>query len=342
MIRILTIGDMHLKIGNKMRDEAMLNEIYSHIQAVRPDLIVCLGDVLDRFANIRTEPLKMATDAFRRFQKFAPTVLLIGNHERIDNSVYLTDEHPFNAIKYWSESPHKFTVVDKPINMHIGNIQLSFVPYVPEGRLIEALDSIQDGNSWKKSSVCFSHSDIYGSEYSSSGLKNTTGDRWLPEYPLLINGHIHDYQELALNVINLGSPMMHATNESINKYLMEIKINDKKNINCRLIKMDSPIYWVKTIFYADIGTYEIPPLPQLSEAVITIRGTMSELQAMNKNKKIKQWKALGVRIKQDFIKDSDIKNKVSNINFGNKKIPFLLALKQAVGDDYTEIIEMIK
>lgn len=296
--KILVIGDPHLRIGALPRSHIMLQQVYKMIDQKKPNLIVCLGDVLDRFAHIHQEPLSMAIGMFTELQSRAPTYILVGNHDRPNNAVFLTDEHPFTGVHHWIQTPHPIKVIETPyIHKDIkSGYAFTFVPYTPEGRMQEALERIPD---WKKSLVVFSHQDIRGGKY--NNITNTTGDVWQSDYPLLINGHIHDYQNVGENIVFPGSPLQHAFNESPIKGLYWIEIKDSSKIHHERLLMNVPQLWTYHLVYEDIDGYEPPNLPEFSDMKLVIKGTVAQLKTLNKHPKIKKWQQRKIKIQQQVI-----------------------------------------
>lgn len=155
-IRILTIGDPHFKESNPGQTQAMTRKIVEIARQKSPDLIICLGDVLDRHAKLHTDPLCEAIIFFRQLSQIAHLCIIIGNHDRRTNTDYLTDRHPFTAVKYWEG----VTVVDQTKTIHLHGHLITLVPYVWPGRFIEAMDDFfleEDSES--------SLASIFGSEF---------------------------------------------------------------------------------------------------------------------------------------------------------------------------------
>lgn len=136
-ISVLTIGDPHFKENNAEQTRAMVESIINTAREKKPDLIVCLGDILDRHARLHTDPLCDAIGFFKRLKDIAPLRILIGNHDRRNNSDFLTDRHPFTAISdEWSNTLVADKVISETVNGHL----LIYVPYVPPGRFKESLN----------------------------------------------------------------------------------------------------------------------------------------------------------------------------------------------------------
>nr|QBK91072.1 MAG: DNA repair exonuclease [Pithovirus LCPAC202] len=135
-LRIFTIGDPHFKESNPGQTQSMTKRIVEIAKERKPDLIICLGDVLDRHAKLHTDPLCEAIKFFRQLSEIAHLCILIGNHDRRSNTDYLTDRHPFTAVKYWDG----VTVVDQTKFLYLNGHLITLVPYVFPGRFIEAMD----------------------------------------------------------------------------------------------------------------------------------------------------------------------------------------------------------
>lgn len=142
IFRVLTIGDPHFKIDNTLETDILKNSIVSYLTKNEIDMVVVMGDILDRFGNIKTDPLCRSIDFLRSIRQCTRAYLyiLIGNHDRINNQDFLTSLHPFTAVKGWD----KTTVIDTSrvdaFTTKTGHkFLLSFVPYVPPGKLNLAL-----------------------------------------------------------------------------------------------------------------------------------------------------------------------------------------------------------
>ena len=78
--------------------------------------------------------------------------------------------------------------------------KLVFLPFIPTGRFVEALDS--DDEPWKDADMVFAHQEFRGAKM---GAKiSEEGDEWKEDWPSVISGHIHDRQILR-NIYYTGS-----------------------------------------------------------------------------------------------------------------------------------------
>jgi DNA repair exonuclease SbcCD nuclease subunit len=257
-LRVCVIGDPHFKVDNVTESQEMIDKTRDLVYKLKPDLIVCLGDILDRHEKIHVDPLSIATDFLSTLVDIAPTVVLIGNHDRPNNSDFLSSRHPFNAMKRWSN----MTVVDKVIDVNIKGFRFVYVPYVPPGRFREALytvDSVKDALSQIDMSqnnnlqnnklqidklqnnniidVIFAHQEFYNAQM--GAIKSAIGDKWPSHYPFVISGHIHDYQLLQDNILYGGTPNQHNYGDRDDKTISVITftriVDDSNMVNTRVV-----------------------------------------------------------------------------------------------------------
>ena len=165
------------------------------------------------------------------------------------------------------------------------------------------------------------------------GIISETGDIWPEEYPLVISGHIHDFQIPQKNIIYTGTPYQQGYNDSAEKGLLLLKINENsyeyERINLEVIK--------KKIFNMSLEEFidYVPSESILSKIIIegdpkTIREALKrkDIQSKITNNKIVY------RIK-------DIKVSKPNIKINNNRITFnylIDILKTELGVDILDEI----
>lgn len=285
----LVIGDPHIKITDLQASIEMTEAITRVAQEKKPDFIVCLGDTLDRHETIHTEPLTVATKWFMQLCQIAPVYLLIGNHDRVNNSDFLTDRHPFVGLKQWDY--HRMTVVDTTTSAVIGDKRFFFVPYVPPGRFQEALDAIEWlPGGW---TAGFSHQEFYGIKM--GPIFSDKGDHWPLNYPLLINGHIHDRHLPQANIISIGTPRQHAFGEDPDKTISLFTFLSDDNYSEERISLNLPKKIVMRLSIAQFHQYQ-HPVEMIDHLKIEIQGNAAEIRTIIKDEKVKQLKKLGVKI----------------------------------------------
>lgn len=209
-MKILLIGDPHFKENNAYESNQFIEEIYKLLEKVNYDKIIILGDILDSHEKISLRSLCKSIDFIYKLSEKSKIYLLIGNHDRINNAVFLTEEHPFTALK----NQKNIVVVDKVIKEE----NFIYVPYVPTGMFKKALETIE--YNIKKIKIIFAHQEFKNSIFKDQGDIP-------PEGPLIYSGHIHNYKKLD-NVTYVGTPFQHSFYDNPDKFVMQLNIDDEK------------------------------------------------------------------------------------------------------------------
>jgi DNA repair exonuclease SbcCD nuclease subunit len=320
-MKIFVIGDPHFKSKNALETTEMSNKIYQHIHELNPDFIVVLGDVLDTHETIHVGPLCRATDFLFRLSSMSKHLyIIIGNHDRVSNAVFLTPESPFNACKLWKNT----TVVDKVVISKHEDKEFLFVPYVPTGRLMEALntENVTEENI-SKYSIVFAHQEFKGC--SMNMITSNSGDEWKPEFPLCISGHIHDFQELHHNMIYPGTPLQHAFGDSPNKAVMLLEDSGDKSGASSLwkytrIKLGLPKKLIVYITAEELVDYIIP---ENSFVKLVVTGESDKMKEVLKLEKVKELLS-NERIKLSI---QEYKKKKADIDIGATLLSEVMATK---------------
>lgn len=265
MLKVLCIGDPHFKNDNGEETQAMTIAVEKLILKRKPDIVAILGDILHRHEKIDLKPfhrankfLKIVHQALMSYGGFL--YIVIGNHDRINNTIFQTDEHVFDPLKEWTNT----FVADTAI-LHRGvgatsgaEFSCVIVPYVPPGRLIEAIASIDpdfirmtDSEADTRSvssetddrrsvelnldeldysekfrttvNMVFVHQEFAGAKMNT--ITSNVGDPWHEANPLCMAGHIHDYQTLGKNLIYTGTPIQHGFADSTKKTVSWVELD---------------------------------------------------------------------------------------------------------------------
>ncbi len=232
-------------------------------------------------------PLTKALSFLRQLQDLAPLYMIIGNHDRKNNKVYLTDEHPFTALKYWTNT----TVIDTVQQINIQNLQFTMVPYVAPGLFHEAIGQVP----WQDSICLFCHQEFKGAQM--GAFTSVDGDEWLTTSPYIISGHIHDYQKLQNNILYLGTPIQHSYGDTANKYIALINfskpIHEHDEVEIEKIKLTLKIKKNIHLSAKEVDTYV---LDNTINAKIIITGTLMETKLLMKNTTIEKWRKQGIKV----------------------------------------------
>ena len=251
---LLISGDLHFKPSNERQTSIILHDIMNIISTRLIIAVILLGDILDNHEKINMECYNRACDFFELILSTGVQLfVLIGNHDRSNNKVYMTNRHPFRGycnlpnIKiidrcYIHEIPLKSIGVNNDFV-----IKLCFVPFVPDGMYLQALSDcnidIMD------ISIFFSHSEFDGCKINK--LTKSKCDVWRLEYPLNLSGHIHDEEQVQDNLIYLGTPYQQKYGDSTDKglFLMDLTTGEYK---LEKIKTSVPIKVIWKIHYTQL------------------------------------------------------------------------------------------
>lgn len=300
MLNVLVIGDPHFKASNIKETLLMSDKIIDVAKERMPDFIVVLGDVLDTHEQINMLAYNNAIYLLRALQDISPLYVLIGNHDRVNNQVFMTKEHVFGALEYWNNT----TIVYETMKKEINGMEFVFVPYVPVGRFGEALQLVE----WNDVKAIFAHQEFKGAQMGAK--KSIYGDIWEENNPLVISGHIHDFALLQKNLIYTGTPIKHRFADSDDKTIMLMYFNDKFNyerIDLGLKK--------KKVVHLEIDKINNYVLDENIEAKIMVHCKTTDIKLLAKHKKINEWKNKGAKV---FYKTENKKVKPNSLT--NKKM----------------------
>lgn len=226
MDSILLIGDPHFKVSNSLESEQFHDEVMRTVKERQEeiDFVVVLGDTLDTHEKIHVQPFCRAINFLRCLSSLKKTYVLIGNHDRINNNVYLTDEHPFSSLKNQSDD---LIIIDNTFSEG----RFCFVPYVPNGRFLEAIDSNFEGKE-----CFFAHQEFSGCKM--GGIISENGDEWDEDFPPVFSGHIHDFQKPQENIIYTGTPYQHSFSDDEDKGIYILNFRDKNDWELQKIELN--------------------------------------------------------------------------------------------------------
>lgn len=209
--KIIAIGDPHIKLDNFEQFNLFERSLHDLIDREYPDLIVVLGDVLHYHEKVFTPCLNRAYEFIKKLGEKVKTMVLVGNHDMINNQQFLTENHWMNPLK----CQEGITIVDRVIRVE----DLIFCPYVFPGRFEEALKTLD--YDYTQASLIFAHQEFKGCKM--GAIVSDTGDDWLDTNPLVISGHVHANQWVGKKVYYCGSALQHAFGESEKNIIAVIK-----------------------------------------------------------------------------------------------------------------------
>jgi len=308
-IKILTIGDPHFKVKSLDEMQLFVEKITELAQKEKPDLIVVLGDVLDTHEQVNIYALTASDRFHQKLSKIAPLAIIVGNHDRVDNQDFLSEYHAFNSYKQHSN----ITVADTTTEITIKNHRFILVPYVYPGRFEEALTKID--NPYDCSAI-FAHQEFYGAQM--GAIKSEIGDKWDLNKPLIISGHVHDYQEVQKNIIYTGTPLQHTFGNEKPKTVSLFTFEGNDYIQKR-ISLGLPKKRKITIKCDEVLEWRVP---ENTKVKLMIEGTAEEIKSIKKLKKIQKLKIEGITIAYNVLRER------SKIDIAESKKTYLNRLSQ--------------
>jgi DNA repair exonuclease SbcCD nuclease subunit len=287
-LNVLCIGDVHIQTSNTTDIKIFTEKLYEYIKLNTEtiDMIILMGDILHTHERLHTIPFNIANNMFDQLSKLKPLYILVGNHDYINNSQFLTDNHWMNCFK----NKQNIYIIDNVTLCNHNNLNVILSPFVPDGRFIEALNTLKTFD-WKNADCIFGHQLLDGVKM--GAILTEDVEKWEEYYPFLISGHIHDKQKVQNNLYYTGSSMQHAFGESHDKTLCLVKINT--SIQYEEIDLNLP---KKQILYYDIemidpsinvdNEKEIDKILKLLDNIhihykITISGNFEQFKVFKKN-----------------------------------------------------------
>lgn len=292
-VTCLAIGDNHIKTSSMKESQEMCRKIIELVKERKPDFIVNLGDTLDRHETIHSNPLCLAINFLSDLAELAPLYLNIGNHDLSNTNDFLKDVHPFTALKKWSNTK----IIDKIVEADIKNHKFLFAPYVPPGRFMEALNTLPNiQEKLSQTITIFCHQEFFGAQMGAVVSQN--GDKWSLSNPLVISGHIHEYQRVQENIIYVGCPMQHTFGTENIEYTVSLFTFSKDSINKVIwteqrINLDLPRRLLVHLKPEEVLAWQVPE-NRITKVVIS--GTSAEIKATMKLDYIKQIEKKGVKV----------------------------------------------
>ncbi len=334
MVKAYIVGDLHFETKTIKQSLKFIDLSLKSIKEKKPDFIVLLGDILHYHNRVEQQPFDIAQGYIYELSLIAHTYVLVGNHDYINPSQFMTDKHFFNPLKKWNN----VTIVDK---CTVANYEINtfvFMPYVSEGRFIEGLSSLSslslegdcdEGNDfWKMADCIFAHQEFNGCLLGNK--TSTKGDKWDETYPPIISGHIHEPHVLKKNIFYTGSAMQHTFGEKNNKYLWFVDFNNLNEDNdpCyndyfKIEKIKISLRGKKTLKISieeiEEKYDEIEKEIEMNDMRVVVIGHKEELKIMKKKEIYNKLKKIGVKIEPEIIK---IQKDTNNEKVEMRKLQF--------------------
>ena len=233
----LIIGDIHFHEKKPLEGDEYIDKIINIASHHKPTIIVLLGDILDKHSIVHVHAHKQADKLIDALSQISLVYVLMGNHDLINREQFLTDNHIFITMRKWPN----VVIVDKATVLDIKERSFVFVPYVPPGRFVEALNTlVKDDYTWELSDCIFAHQEIRKCK-KAKGIISNIGDEWDENYPIVISGHEHEPHCVGKNVYYPGASSIMAFEGDIEGQMQPKKVwlvnwdeyrDDDKFISC--------------------------------------------------------------------------------------------------------------
>lgn len=201
-MRILRIGDPHIKPSNLVEAEKLFHFINDQILELKPDRVEIMGDLFHTHAVIRLEVLcfwNAWLDVLLAHES-VEFVILVGNHDMTGD--YQSHESALTVFEHLAKLRKNLKIVESPRQEGI----YGYVSYTHDR------DTFYDicrrlASSGSKVLVC--HQSFSTSQFE-SGTYDPAGFDIAPiPFDLIISGHIHKYQKCVADgktIIHPGTP----------------------------------------------------------------------------------------------------------------------------------------
>ncbi|NDH07231.1 hypothetical protein EBX93_15150, partial [bacterium] len=239
----LLVGDLHYQPKNLDDARTFSSKLVALVKERKPTFVVLLGDLLHTNGDVKVVAHNVVIKLIKDLKEISQVYVLIGNHDLINHTQFLTENHIFNPLKEWKN----VVIVDKPVLKEYGQHMLTFCPYVPKGRFKEALENVLtlEGKIWENSTCIFAHQEFKGCKMGAAISED--GDEWDENLPPIFSGHIHDSQVVGKNIYYVGSAMQHSYAEKSEKAVWLISFKEDKNFSCE--KIDLKMKKKKILYY---------------------------------------------------------------------------------------------
>ena len=251
-------------------------------------MIVIAGDLLHTHERLHTTVLNKAHDFVDAMRNITTTYILVGNHDYISNTQFLTDSHWMNSMKKWDN----VVIVDRVMHQNINGQSFIFIPYVYPGRFVEALQTFGDDSVWKSADCIFAHQEFQGCKM--GAIVSVDGDKWSLNHPLVVSGHIHSRQQPQENIYYSGTPLQHAFGESEKNVVAYFEFSKEGAYELEEIELNLPR---KKIVYLDVDDVDTFKIPNSDDKLrVTVSGNYDQFKALKKTKKYKNMLEKGIKV----------------------------------------------
>ena len=293
-MKLLLIGDPHLRINEFEQSIKLLRWIESVAQEVRPDVVCNLGDTFHNHAVLRSELMKEFSDHVDAITQHCQYWYVLGNHDQ-----YKPKDNKYHALQSFKDRKN-FLIFDQP-RTDLNESDITVVPYV---------QNFEDF-PLETNKICITHNTFIGADYGFR-REDCGVDAARVSADVIISGHIHKRQTFG-KVIYPGTPTAHNASE-----VDEVKgllLFDTITLEQQFIAAPFPMwkslhFEISQDFSIDNLHTGIKAVDSINKWIINITGPKSEVSSYLKSKRyLDSIKGKNVVIKSNLT-DSDKHSKI--------------------------------
>lgn len=285
--RYLCLGDLHIRNDNLAILDRYFEKLERHLQEEKEyDAIVVMGDTLHHHEVVYTPCLNKMYEYVYLLAKYTSRVfVLVGNHDMINHVQFLNTNHCLQGLK----NRGNIIVVDTVLSFE----NVIFVPFVPDGRFIEALQS-SCGSDWKQTKCIFAHQSLDGAKMGAITIDGV--EKWDLEYPQVVSGHIHDRQRPQDNIYYTGSSLQVAYGETKGKTVACVTVSSD-GTDIREIDLKPPSKETVYLTVNEARTYISKHVAEEDVSYkLSIKGEPEEIKVFKKGSEYKSLLSLGLKL----------------------------------------------
>lgn len=309
-MKILFIGDPHLRINEFEQSVKLLRWIESVVAEHRPDVVCNLGDTFHNHAVLRSELMKEFSDHVDTITRFSPYWYVLGNHDQ-----YKPKDNKYHALQSFKDRKD-FIIFDQP-RTDLDAINITIVPYVQD-----FADFPLDTNK-----ICITHNTFIGADYGFR-REDCGVDAARVSADVIISGHIHKRQTFG-KVIYPGTPVAHnasEVDEVKGLLLLDTSTSEQRFIQSPFPRWRSLEFTVSENFSIDDLHTGIKSVDSVNKWIVKITGPKSEISSYLRSKRY-----------LDLIKDKNIVIKSNLIDSEkNSRVKIQASSPSTIVSEYVE------
>lgn len=184
-MRVLRLGDPHVKPSNLEESERLMQFVFDYAMANNIDTIEILGDLFHTHLIIRLEVLEFWKKWLWKFSESFVTIVLVGNHDQSGN--HNSKMHALSV--FTALNPDKLWIIDLPAVIK----GIGYLPYIHNNEefVKEANFLAELGATFLVSHTTYDGSTYDNGMYAPDGCNSALIDQRLAT---LLSGHVHTEQ----------------------------------------------------------------------------------------------------------------------------------------------------